>query len=213
MGGWLPDFKVMWRVMRNSLLVFGFPMKHIDAVGKPINFTNEDLHTNLLSSLQLSSTSGSPSSSLLVACTLLPDVSSLCPLMTPASAISWMHVAGECNNPGVRRLAHLASALLVQACSLIAALFQTHHIPSKQNNEAECLSHLFKKLIPFCGKVMFLLSHQTSPLASIAPWVRHSIPCFKTVPFGITCVWRATLHTLIPITDAAGSMSWASLPI
>jgi hypothetical protein len=63
------------------------------------------------------------------------------------SAISWLRTAGRCQDPGVRRLARLASAFLVRACSL-TTLFQSLHIPGKQNDEADCLSRLVRELIP-----------------------------------------------------------------
>ena len=63
------------------------------------------------------------------------------------SAISWLRVAGKVRDPGTRRLARLASALLVRACSL-TTLFQSCHIPGKQNDEADCLSRLVRQLTP-----------------------------------------------------------------
>jgi hypothetical protein len=48
LGGWSPEFKVMWRVMRDDLLFFGFPMREIDRAGEPADITAEGLHINLL---------------------------------------------------------------------------------------------------------------------------------------------------------------------
>jgi hypothetical protein len=63
------------------------------------------------------------------------------------SAIAWIRVAGKAQDPGTRRLARLASGLLVQACSL-TTLFQTNHIPGKLNDEADCLSRLVRGSVP-----------------------------------------------------------------
>jgi hypothetical protein len=144
LGGWSPAFKVMWQVMRDALLVYGFPMKHVDTAGEPIDVTNKGLHINPVEFTAIII-------NLCLALKLIDD----CPRLATgyivtlfsddASAISWMRVAGKCTDPGVRRLARLASALLVRACSL-TALFQTGHVPGKQNNEVDCVSRLVNKL-------------------------------------------------------------------
>jgi hypothetical protein len=63
------------------------------------------------------------------------------------SAIAWMRIAGRVRNPGIRHLARLASAFLVQSCAL-TTLFQMQHIPGKENNEADCLSRLLNGSVP-----------------------------------------------------------------
>ena len=156
LGGWSPEFKVMWRVMRDALLDFGFPMKHIDTAGEPIDVTVDGLHINPLEFiaiiinlwLALKLIAASPHLATGYIVTLFSD---------NTSAISWMRVAGKCHDPGIRRLARLASSLLVRACSLTTA-FTTCHIPGKQNDEADCLSRLVNKLTPSWDYVIMLCS-------------------------------------------------------
>ena len=146
LGGWSPEFNVMWRIMRDALLQFGFPMQHIDTAGEPVDFTAAGLHINPLEfiaiilnlwlALKLIAVSPHVATGYIV--TLLSD---------NTSAISWMRTAGKCQDPGVRRLARLASALLVRACAL-TTVFNTRHIPGIQNDEADCLSRLVNKSTP-----------------------------------------------------------------
>jgi hypothetical protein len=146
LGGWSPEFQIMWRVMRDILLLYGFPMKHIDTAGEPADFDDNGLHINPLEfiaiiinvwvALKLIDTFPHVSTGYIV--TLLSD---------NTSAISWIRTAGKCRDPGIRRLARLASALLVRACSL-TTIFYCRHIPGKQNDEADCLSRLVNESIP-----------------------------------------------------------------
>jgi hypothetical protein len=146
LGGWSPEFSIMWRVMRDALLQYGFPMQHIDTAGEPVDFDNKGLHINPLEfiaiiinvwlALKLIETYPHIATGYIVA--LLSD---------NTSAISWLRTAGKCWDPAVRRLARLASALLIRACSL-TTLFNSRHIPGKQNDEADCLSRLVRKSVP-----------------------------------------------------------------
>ena len=146
LGGWSPDFAVMWRVMRDDLLHYGFPMKAIDTAGEPADLLQEGLHINPLEFvaiilnlwLALKLLDASPSLATGFIITLLSD---------NTSAISWMRAAGRCQDEGVRRLARLTAALLVRA-TLLTTLFHTQHIPGIQNDEADCLSRLVNRSVP-----------------------------------------------------------------
>ena len=39
LGGWSPTFNIMWRIMHDTLLDYGFQMKHITSAGEPVDFT------------------------------------------------------------------------------------------------------------------------------------------------------------------------------
>jgi hypothetical protein len=146
LGGWSPEHQVMWRVMRGDLLEFGFPMREIDLAGEPADLTAIGLHINPLEFIAIII-------NLWLALKLIAECPALATgyivnlLSDNTSAIAWIRVAGKAQDPGTRRLARLASALLVHACSL-TTLFQTSHIPGKQNDEADCLSRLVKGSVP-----------------------------------------------------------------
>jgi hypothetical protein len=146
LGGWSPEFSIMWRVMRDTLLAFGFPMREIDLAGEPADLAPEGLHINPLEFLGIII-------NIWVALRLLLNYPALATgyivdlLSDNTSAIAWIRVAGKVSDPGTRRLARLASAFLVYACHL-TTLFQTHHIPGKDNIEADCLSRLVKGSVP-----------------------------------------------------------------
>jgi hypothetical protein len=156
LGGWSPEFDIMWRVMRDTLLLFGFPMKQIDTAGEPIDFANEGVHINPLEFIAIII-------NIWIALKLLADSPRLATgyivklLSDNTSAIAWTRSAGKCPDPGVRRLARLASALLVRACPL-TTLFLTEHIPGKENDEADCLSRLVNKSVPSWDYVTKLCS-------------------------------------------------------
>jgi hypothetical protein len=168
LGGWSPEFGVMWRVMRDALLFYGFPMKHIDTAGEPADFDEKGLHINPLEfiaiiinvwlALKLIETYPYVSTGYIIK--LLSD---------NTSAISWLRTAGKCQDPGIRRLARLASSLLVRACSL-TTLFNSQHIPGIQNDEADCLSRLVKKLTPSWDYVTMQCSRlQTCRICLLPP--------------------------------------------
>jgi hypothetical protein len=136
----------VWRVMRDDLLCFGFPMRKIDRAGEPADITPEGLHINPLEFIAI-----------IINIWLALKLIATCPALATGyivnllsdntSAIAWIRVAGKAQERGTRRLARLASALLVQACSL-TTLFQTNHIPGKLNDEADCLSRLVRGSVP-----------------------------------------------------------------
>jgi hypothetical protein len=146
LGGWSPEFHIMWKVMRDTLLEVGFDMRAIDDTGEPADLVSPGLHINPLKflaiiinlwvAIKLLATHPARATGFIIA--LLSD---------NTSAIAWMRSAGKVRDPGVRRLARLASAFLVKACSL-TALFQTQHIPGKENDEADCLSRLVNDSVP-----------------------------------------------------------------
>jgi hypothetical protein len=168
LGGWSPEFGIMWRVMRQDLLLYGFPMKLIDTAGEPIDFDNAGLHINPLEFLAIIL-------NIWIALKLLADQPHLATgyivtlLSDNTSAISWLRTAGKCQDPGVRRLARLASSLLIRACTL-TTLFQSCHIPGKQNDEADCLSRLVQKSVPSWDYVTTLCSRlQTCRICLLPP--------------------------------------------
>jgi hypothetical protein len=146
LGGWSPKFHVKWRVMRYTLLEFGFDMRAIDAAGEPADLVSTGLHINPLEfianiinvwlALKLMATEPSRATGFIIA--LLSD---------NTSGLAWMRSAGKVRDLVVCRLARLASSFLVKACSL-TALFQPQHIPGKENDEADCLSLLVNGLVP-----------------------------------------------------------------
>ncbi len=181
LGGWSPEFQVMWRVMRSDLLLFGFPMKHIDNAGEPMDFDAKGLHINPLEFLAIII-------NVWLALKLLADQPDLASgyivtlLSDNTSAISWLRTAGKCQDQGVRRLARLASAFLVRACSL-TTLFQSCHIPGKQNDEADCLSRLVNKLIPSWDYVTTLCSQlQTCRICLLPPELLSTIATLLSSP-------------------------------
>jgi hypothetical protein len=121
-------------------------MKHIDTAGEPVEFDVDGLHINPLEFIAIII-------NVWIALKLIADQPILSTgyiirlLSDNTSAISWLRTAGQCRDPAIRRLARLASALLIQACSL-TTLFNSHHIPGKQNDEADCLSRLVRKSTP-----------------------------------------------------------------
>jgi hypothetical protein len=147
LGGWSPEYKVMWRIMRDDLLFYGFPMREIDRAGEPADLTQEDgLHINPLEFIAIIINIWL-ALKLIATCPALATGYIINLLSDDASAIAWIKVAGEAQDPGIRRLARLASALLIHACAL-TTLFQTTHVPGKLNDEADCLSRLVRGSIP-----------------------------------------------------------------
>jgi hypothetical protein len=121
-------------------------MNQIDTAGEPVDPNAEGLHINPLEFIAIII-------NVWLALKLLADCPSVLTgyiiqlLSDNTSAIAWMRVAGRVKDPGIRRLARLASAFLVQACGL-TTLFQTQHIAGKDNHEADCLSRLLRGLVP-----------------------------------------------------------------
>jgi len=84
----------MWRVMREALLFYGFPMKHINTAGEPANFNAEGLHINPLEFIAI-----------IINVWLALKLLETCPhvltgyiitlLFDNTSAISWLQTAGN----------------------------------------------------------------------------------------------------------------------
>ena len=146
LGGWSPEFAIMWCIMRDDLLQFGCPMKAIETAGEPADLLQEGLHINPLEFIAIIL-------NLWLALKLIDECSSLASgyIVTHLSdntiAISWMRAAGRCHDEGVHRLARLTAALLVRA-NLMTTPFQTRHIPGIQKDEADCLSRLVNRSVP-----------------------------------------------------------------
>ena len=63
------------------------------------------------------------------------------------SANSWLRLAAKVSDPAIRRLARVASTMLVCA-STYTARFQALHIPGVENVEADLLSRLKNGYVP-----------------------------------------------------------------
>lgn len=82
-------------------------------------------------------------------------------LTIPVPHHLWIRVAGKVSYPGTRRLARLAS---------VTTLFQTHHIPGKENIEADCLSRLVQGSVPSWAYVIKLCSRlETCQICLLPP--------------------------------------------
>jgi hypothetical protein len=112
-GGWSPEFRIMcWRVMKDALSSHGFPMQHLDSAGEPVDFDNQGLHDDPLEFIAIIINVWI-ALKLIEACPSLTTGCIVTLLSDNTSAISCLRAAGKCQDPGVRRLARLASALLV----------------------------------------------------------------------------------------------------
>jgi hypothetical protein len=139
-GGWSPEFEVMWRFTREDLLLLGFPLKLVNSADGEPGSDAAGLHINPLEFI----------AAIVNLWLLLKIVSTLPPcdtgyiidlLSDNTSALSWLKVTAATRNPDLQPLARFASALLVQASRLLTRV-QPCHIPGKENVEADALSRL-----------------------------------------------------------------------
>jgi hypothetical protein len=137
----------MWHVTRDALFDFGFPMREIDRAGEPANIAATGLHINPLEFIAVIIVNLWLALKLIATCPALATGYIVNLLSDNTSAIAWIKVAGKAQDPGTRRLARLASALIIHACAL-TTLFQTNHIPGVENDEADCLSRLVRGSVP-----------------------------------------------------------------
>jgi hypothetical protein len=138
LGGFSPEFEVMWRLTKEDLILLGFPMKVVNPTSGEPTPEEEGLHINPLE---------------FIACIinlwmLLKCVQDLPPCSTGyiidllsdnTSALSWLKVTAATRNPALQPLARFASALLVQTSRVLTRV-QPLHIPGKDNVEADALS-------------------------------------------------------------------------
>jgi hypothetical protein len=138
LGGWSKDFKVMWRLTKEDLILMGFPMKLVNlTTGEPTP-DREGLHINPLEFLAciinlwilLKCIETLPECSTGYAIDLLSD---------NTSALSWLKVTAATRNPNLQPLACFASALLIHTSHVLTRI-QPRHIPGKDNVEAATLS-------------------------------------------------------------------------
>jgi hypothetical protein len=139
-GGWTPDFELMWRLTRDDLLLLGFPLKLVTSKDGEPEMDADGLHINPLEFI----------AAIVNLWLLLKCIQNLPPCATGyivdllsdnTSALSWMKVTAATRNPDLQPLARFASALLVQASRLLTRV-QPCHIPGKDNVEADALSRL-----------------------------------------------------------------------
>jgi hypothetical protein len=139
-GGWSPDFLVMWRFTCEDLLLLGFPLKLVTAADGEPDMDAAGLHINPLEFI----------AAIINLWLLLKCIQTLSPCGTGyivnlwsdnTSALSWMKVTAATRNPTLQPLARFASALLVQTSRLLTHV-QPVHIPGKENVEADALSRL-----------------------------------------------------------------------
>jgi hypothetical protein len=139
-GGWSPDFKVMWRLTRDDLLLLGFPLKLVTSTDGEPESDAAGLHINPLEFIGC----------IVNLWLLLRLIKTLPPCETGyiinllsdnTSALLWLKVTAATRNPDLQPLARFASALLVQASRLLTRV-QPIHIAGILNVEADALSRL-----------------------------------------------------------------------
>jgi hypothetical protein len=143
LGGWSPHAKLFWRIMRDDLVLLGFPMKAIDNYQQePLDGAAVGLHINplefvaaivnvWLTIIWCRSRPIFPSG-------FIVDIWS-----DNTSALAWLRLCATTCDPRFQPLARLASALLVYAGIHLTKL-QFHHIAGRLNIEADALSRLHK---------------------------------------------------------------------
>jgi hypothetical protein len=138
LGGWSPQFEVQWRLTKADLIELGFDMKVVDAITGEPDPEQLGLHINPLEFiatiinlwllLRLVMTLPERSTGYIV--DLLSD---------NTSALSWMKITATTRDSRLQPLARFASALLLQARSLLTRI-QPCHISGVTNIEADALS-------------------------------------------------------------------------
>jgi hypothetical protein len=156
-GGWSPDFQVMWRLTQEDLLLLGFPLKMVNTLtGEPAALDTKGLHINPLEFLAcivnlwvlLKSIQKLPERATGYIIDLLSD---------NTSALSWLKVTAATRNPDLQPLARFASALLIQASRVLTRV-QPRHIAGKDNVEADALSRFTNGLLTSWADVIALCS-------------------------------------------------------
>jgi hypothetical protein len=129
-GGWSPDFQVMWHLSREDLLLLGSPLKLMTSADREPKMDAAGLHINSLKFI----------AAIINLWLLLKCIQHLSPCTTGyivdlwsdnTSALSWMKVTAATRNPDLQPLARFASALLVQTNRLLTRV-QPVHIPGKE---------------------------------------------------------------------------------
>jgi hypothetical protein len=141
LGGWSSCFRYLWKLSREDLIKFGFPMHILDKNGEPGDQADPTkLHINVLEFVGVI---------INIWCALwciqhevgnIPGGVILQILADNTSALSWMHYAGRSHRTVVRNLAYFLQSLIVfspasQFCSICR-----RHIKGKLNTEADKLS-------------------------------------------------------------------------
>jgi hypothetical protein len=157
LGGWSPQFQVMWRLTRDDLIEMGFNLKLVNAVSGEPNADEEGLHINPLEFI----------AAIINLWLFLCLIKSMprCPtgyildlLSDNTSALSWMHFTATTKNPMLQPLARFASALLIQARNYLTRV-QPVHIPGVKNDEADALSRYQNGRLQYFADVIRRCSH------------------------------------------------------
>jgi hypothetical protein len=129
-GGWSPNFLVMWRLSHEDLLQLGFPLKLVTLADGEPGLDAAGLHITPLEFI----------TAIIKLWLLLKCIQNLSPCETGyivylfsdiTYALSWMKVTAATQNPNLQPLARFTSALLVQASRLLT-LVQPVHIPGEK---------------------------------------------------------------------------------
>jgi hypothetical protein len=149
-GGWLPDFKIQWRLTQSDLVLLGFPMKVIDKyAAKPLDATSEGLHINPLEFV----------AAIVNLWLIVKLVQTLPPCHTGyiidllsdnTLALSWLSVTASTLDLRFQFLCRFASTLLVIASTQLTPV-QNCHIAGKVNIEADFLSRSKNGQVPLWG--------------------------------------------------------------
>jgi len=146
-GGWSPDYQIMWRVMHADLIALGLPLKQLHRFqDEPLDVKSAGLHINPLEflativniwlHLKLAPRLGPSPSGHIVA--LLSD---------NTSALSWCRLTTVMKDLTLQPWARLVATLLVFARTQNSRI-QPEHIPGKDNVEADRLSRCDDGVVP-----------------------------------------------------------------
>lgn len=141
-GGWSPEFEVMWRVTQEDLIALGFPMRLLDVSTDPRRQASDPTHINPLEFLAIII-------NIWIACALsstlrVPHTGFIVRLWCDnTTAISWFEKARTTQHPVIRAWARLTTSWLVTANSS-PTRFDAEHISGEKNLCSDRLSRRLK---------------------------------------------------------------------